>query len=171
MNANSVHIVMPRWASIVRQFRRTARPASWLLSTVALSACVWGTRPNRFPPALGPQGARVALRVTGESRDRVGELYAVDSAGIVLAETSLTRITWPRVHALDVERLDERFDIFRGETVSVDKRERLRLISRFPQGLSGALLDSVLSKRGQRAIDVIAAATILPARVTGVLKP
>lgn len=171
MNATSVHIAAPRWAVFVRQSVRAARPAWWLLSTVALGACVWGTRPNRFPPALGPQGARVALRVTGESLDRVGELYAVDGEGIVLAQSSLTRITWPRVLAMDVDRLDEKFDILAKETVSAEKRERLRLISRFPQGLSGALLDSVLSKRGQRAMEVIASAAAHEAPRAGVSLP
>lgn len=158
MNANSTFVAARRCAACFRQSVGASRPTWWLLSAVALGACVWGTRPNRFPPALGPQGARVALRVTGESLDRVGELYAVDGEGIVLAESSLMRIRWPRVHALDVDRLDEKFDILAKETVSAEKRERLRLISRFPQGLSGALLDSVLSKRGQRAMEVIASA-------------
>lgn len=95
-----------------------------------------GTRPDSFRPAQGPEGARVALRVQGESADRVGELIAVDSIGITIREQRLVRIAWPRVAALDVAQLGKEYDIRFGEVVTAEKRARLALVSRFPQGLS-----------------------------------
>jgi hypothetical protein len=111
---------------------------STLLALVAATtACFnWGTRPKDFEPAMGPRGARVALRVRGESADRLGELIAVDSAGITIDNGKFVRIAWARVDALDVAQLGRDYDIRFGEEVTQEKRARLALVSRFPQGLA-----------------------------------
>jgi hypothetical protein len=104
---------------------------------VAEAGCFnYGTQPDTFRPAQGPEGARVALRVQGERVDRVGELIAVDSIGITIREQRLIRVAWSRVAALDVAQLGKDYDIRFGELVTADKRARLALVSRFPQGLS-----------------------------------
>ena len=120
-----------------------------LVLAVTVSACSWGSRPDNFEPALGPQGAHVAVRVTGESADRVGELYAVDSLGVMLRTSALVRVRWSRLSAMDVDKMSGTYDISFGEMVSAEKRERLALVSRFPQGLQGALLARVLSMISQ----------------------
>jgi hypothetical protein len=113
------------------------RSLTTLAVALASSGCFnHGTLPDSFPPAQGPAGARVALRVRGESTDRVGELIAVDSAGIAIQERRLIRVAWSRVDALDVAQLGKDYDIRFGEIVTVEKRNRLALVSRFPQGLA-----------------------------------
>lgn len=121
-----------------------------------VTACHWGGRPETFPPALSPVGARVSVRVRGESADRAGELYAVDTAGVIVRGARLTRIHWPVLAALDVEGLGRRFDVPPGTTtVATDHRERLATVSRFPQGLSGELLTRVLARLGQDTLEEV----------------
>jgi hypothetical protein len=119
------------------------------------AACNWGTRPTDLAPAMGPQGARVAVRVRGEESDRVGELFSVDSIGVMVRNAKLTRITWPRLAAMDVKQLGSDYDISFGETVTPWKRAMLAPISRFPQGLSGDLLRAVLSALNQSAVEEV----------------
>ena len=110
------------------------RPFVFVL--VFSTACFnWGTRPENFPPAMSAQGVHVAVRVRGESRDRVGELLAVDSVGITVRDSRVIRVAWSRVEALDVANEGSDFDIAFGETVTAEKRARLSLLSRFPQGI------------------------------------
>ncbi|MFL5581523.1 MAG: hypothetical protein ACJ8AO_14230 [Gemmatimonadaceae bacterium] len=132
---------------------RALAPAGLALTAaLVLAACSHGTLPQKFPPANHPTGVKVAVRVRGDSADRVGELYAADSAGLVLADARVSRIAWPVIEAMDVEGLDDRYDVLHGEAVTPVKWSRLALVSRFPQGLSGELLARVLAMRGQAAL-------------------
>src|SRR5436190_14446735 len=84
------------------------------------SACIvnHGIRPEDFPPANGPEGVNVALRVRGESADRVGELLAADSIGLTVRGQSIVRVAWSKVEALDVAGAGIDLDIQFGETAS-----------------------------------------------------
>jgi hypothetical protein len=115
---------------------RRSRATSAALAAFLAACFNHGTRPENFRPAQGAAGARVALRVQGEASDRVGELIAVDSVGVTIRERQLVEIAWRRVAALDVAQLGDDYDIHFGESVSPEKRARLALVSRFPQGLS-----------------------------------
>lgn len=126
-----------------------------------LSGCHWGVRPATFPPAMGPAGALVGVRVKGEPADRVGELYSVDSTALmILASNRLTRIGWQRLEAMDVDKLARAYDIRPGETVTADKRARLSALSRFPGGINRDLLARLLHKLGQDSVEVIALVNI-----------
>ena len=131
--------------------RVVSRSAIALMLLVA--ACNLGHQPQDFPTAMGPAGVHVAVRVRGETSDRVGELYVADSIGVMVRGERLMRVTWPSVEAMDVLNLGSEYDIAFGETVSAAKRDRLAIVSRFPQGLSGALLQRVLSLIAQSAVD------------------
>ena len=111
------------------------RPLFGLALLLSAACFNWGVRPKDFPPALDAAGVRVAVRVSGESRDRVGELLAVDSVGIVVRDPRIIRVSWNRIEALDVADEGSDYDIRRGESVSPQKRQRLALLSRFPQGM------------------------------------
>jgi hypothetical protein len=127
-----------------------------LVLLAMLPACHWGGDPKKFAPALTPAGASVAVRVRGETTDRAGELYAADTAGVVIRGPRLVRIRWQRVAAIDVDRLGKGYDV-RPDMPVVDAPHRARLaaVSRFPQGLSGSLLERVLSLIGQPALDEV----------------
>ena len=133
--------------------RFITRSATALLLFAA--ACNWGTRPDKLAPATGPQGARVALRVRGESNDRVGELFAVDSVGVTIRDAKVVRISWTKLDAMDVRNMGSAYDVSFGEAVTPTKLAELAPLSRFPQGLSGALLRSVLSTLGQSALEEV----------------
>jgi hypothetical protein len=117
-----------------------------VLLFAGLSACTYGMRPDDFEPANKPAGARVAVRVQGESSDRRGELFSVDSTGVMIGTDRLVRVRWSRLAAMDVDLLDSPYDISFGERVTAEKRARIATVSRFPQGLSGELLQRVLAK-------------------------
>lgn len=93
------------------------------------------------------------LRVIGEPDDRSGELYAVDSMGVMLRGSRLVFLRWQQLYSLDVAGLRSEYDVAPGEIVSADKRARLALVSRFPQGLSGPLLAHVLALVPQQQLD------------------
>ena len=131
--------------------RRITRAA--LLSVLVVGACNIGQRPENFPAARVPAGVQVALRVRGEQTDRVGELYVVDSDGLMVRGQRLLRVRWEDVAAMDVLNLGSQYDVAFGETVRAEKRERLALVSRFPNGLSGPILVRVLSLIPQSAVD------------------
>jgi len=117
-------------------------------SLILATACFnWGTRPTNFRPAKVPYGASVVVRVRAEPFDHAGELLAVDSAGVTIRSIRVVRIAWTRIEALDVEGLGNDYDVRRNEHVSAEKIERLRLISRFPQGLQHLpiTLDSLIA--------------------------
>jgi hypothetical protein len=124
--------------------RFTTRAA--ILLFAGLSACTYGLRPDDFEPANKPAGARVAVRVQGENSDRRGELFSIDSVGVTLGTDRLVRVRWSRLAAMDVDLLDSPYDISFGETVTPEKRARIATVSRFPQGLSGELLQRVVAK-------------------------
>ena len=119
-----------------------------LVVLVLGTGCVWGTQPKDFPPAYGPEGARVALRVRGETADRVGELLAADSAALTIRGDRVLRVAWNRVDALDVDKAGAYYDILFGEKITKEKIARLALIARFPQGVRGLpiTIDSLIAE-------------------------
>lgn len=141
---------------------RAARGSSVLAVAALLLAaagCNWGTRPEKWEPARTAAGARIAVRVQGEPTDRIGELYAADSLGVTLrllaGERRIVRVAWTRLAALDVHQLGDRYDVRFGASVDADRRRRLALVSRFPQGLAGPLLERVLAAAAQPALEEI----------------
>jgi hypothetical protein len=101
---------------------------------VATGCFNWGTRPNDYRPATGPNGASVRARVRAEP-DRVGELLAADAGGITIRSSRVVRIAWTRIERLDVEGLGKVCDVRFNELAGPEQIEHLRLLSRFPQGL------------------------------------
>ena len=125
-----------------------------LVALVFEAGCVWGTKPSGFPPATGPEGALVAVRVQGEHTDRVGELLAVDSVGLTIGGGHTVRVSWAKVEALDVENAGSYYDVQFGEKITREKISRLALISRFPQGMRGLpiTIDSVIAEAGRSSM-------------------
>jgi hypothetical protein len=111
----------------------------------------------------------VAVTVSGGEPGRQGELIAADSSGVtimarILLPTSpgvtrptprLARLAWGRIAALDVDAFGASHDVRIGESVPGDKRARLALVSRFPNGLSGELLARMLAILEQDALEEI----------------
>jgi hypothetical protein len=126
-----------------------------VIAGTVIAGCNHGTRPANLPVAQGPEGVRVAVRVRGETIDRVGELYAVDSAGVILRDLRLVRIRWTELAALDVAKFGADYDLNYGQRATSSVRQRLAMLSRFPQGLNGDLLRRVLVMVRQDSLDVV----------------
>jgi hypothetical protein len=136
------------------------RRISLALTLVALSACQWGLRPSRYPPATTPEGAQVAVRVHGERVDRIGELYGANAEGIDLFDGhELVQIAWRSIDAMDVDRLGADFDVSNAANgdpasrlIPADKIARLASVSRFGGRLEGERLTRVLRALRQDSV-------------------
>ena len=134
--------------------RLVVRAASGLLLT--LVACSRGISIADFDPAVTPKGAQVVLRLYDETSDRTGELYAADSVGLIIRDQRLVRVNWTQlwsIHALLLSGED--FEMSRNEVTSAEKRSRLALVSRFPKGLSGPVLQQILAIVSQPSLDKV----------------
>lgn len=124
-------------------------------AVVSLASCRFGTNPKNVDWVNSPSGARVALRVKDEPADRVGELLAADDDGVLLRGTSLVRVAWDRVYAIDVDQLSGNYDVMRGQKIMFETKRRLMLVSRFPQGVSPELMTQLLALNKQSQLERI----------------
>lgn len=112
-----------------------------------LAACSVGTTGRNYKPAKGPAGAIVVLELSNQRRVS-GELLAVDPASLlVLQERQLVRVAMPLIQSGKAPKVS-----FTGPTLTPETRERLRLISRYPQGVSPALQTRLLEAYGLRDV-------------------
>jgi hypothetical protein len=125
-----------------------------LVAWLGLNGCHMGPRPESFPPAQRPEG--IAARLVTRTRQVRGEVLVVqDTALIVRSGDSLYFVPVAVIREGTFPTLPEA-DIRRGAFVrKKDGRERLQLVSRFPQGLSDDRLQAVLAAYGQRALVVV----------------
>jgi len=121
---------------------------------VLLTACIHGTQLKDFRPAHSPDGAQLRLRLVDRKAVSIGELFAVDSTGVLLFSGRLTHVRFERIRALDFVQLGAPYDMYTGRLGSADI-EHLRLVSRFPQGLDGPTLARVLTALGQDSVQEV----------------
>jgi len=125
-------------------------------------ACVYGLPARRYEPALGPRGvaATVWIHPPGSARrprERMllgGELMEVRDAGLVVgAARGLVLVPYGAIARATFAQTGI---VLEGRPPDPAPRERLRLISRFPQGLSPELLRRILDARHQAQLEEIA---------------
>lgn len=138
----------------------------WLLLSglLATTGCiVIGNDASEFAPATGPAGATLMLR---RGQSVVGELIAVtDSSVIVLLPTGrVAEGPFTRLPPIRMKGLNQQFNLGGGEVPDAATRERLRLVSRFPQGAWLAWRDAQLARSGQRMPDLLTGPTTVVAR-------
>jgi hypothetical protein len=115
-----------------------------------IAGCMVGGNVKKYQPAQGPAGATVELRMVDKSFIR-GELLAIeDSSLVVLRDSVLNRVALSSVKEGRAPSLS-----FAGSRLSSTQRDRLRLISRFPQGISAELEPRLLSAYGQSSIQSV----------------
>jgi hypothetical protein len=132
-----------------------------LLAGIA-GGCAYGMTREKFRPAQNPQG--IATHITTSAAEFAGELIEIRPAGLVLlseeaipfprngtttAKQQLRLIPYGAIRSSRFEQLDPRLYIIDGRTPPDRERERLRLVSRFPQGLSPEVLSQLLKAYGQ----------------------
>ncbi len=132
------------------------------LLTCALAGCSYGPKLAEFPSASGPEGATV--RLTGPNVAYVGELLETRADAILILsvaryefrnsgtlesrETRVRLVPNGRVISVQFQR-GKKVDGHKWVPSDAASHERLRLLSRFPQGLTPELLQQLLKMYGQ----------------------
>lgn len=129
--------------------RRAIVPALALL----LSGCYFGQTAAKFEPALGPRG--VSTTITTPWRNVTGDLIEVGDEGLLL-DTAEGVALVPYATIRDGAFAQTGIRIQGGHAPGASTREKLRLLSRFPQGLSPALLKTLLEAHGQAEVTRVA---------------
>ena len=118
-----------------------------LIALMLLTGCSVGSKVKNYAPAQGPAGATVELELAGK-KALTGELLAVaDSSLLVQSSGQLIRVRLPLIQSGRAPNLS-----FTGAELKPKDRERLRLISRYPQGVSPELESRLLQAYGQTAV-------------------
>jgi len=132
------------------------RPRIGLFVIGMAMACSVGTRVQRFPPARDPGGATIRLRVHDWRGSWVltAELLAVQDGGLLVRDSSaILFVSNQAVRQGEV--------VARGGSVSFagkstgGTRRRLRLLSRYPGGMSADVLNSLLSAYGRDSVQTV----------------
>jgi hypothetical protein len=122
-----------------------------LLTLIAMaslnSGCGVGMTARKYPPAQGPKG--VNMRVTIAQGQLSGELIEVRDSGIVLADQKLRLVPYTDILSSEVEKTSSRYAISNRRVPTPEARDHLRLLSRFPYGLSPEAMQRLLGSYGQ----------------------
>jgi hypothetical protein len=133
-----------------------------VVGAVLLASCHTGPQVAEMDVLRQPQGAAVVADVNQEGERKrlrvAGELIEVRDDGVVL-ETSvsdgaqLTFIPWRIVYRLQATDLKGfRTISASGGVGRPEAVERMRLVSRFPQGLTDELMATLLASYGQMSL-------------------
>ncbi len=125
------------------------------LAAITGLGCHFGTRVERFPPAQGPAGVTAVLERKRPAAPILGELLALtDSALYVLRDgRRVTLVPFRVIRQGTFERMGDAAVVYEGRTPDAEILHRLRLVSRFPAGLTPDLLARLLAAYGQTAAD------------------
>jgi hypothetical protein len=118
----------------------------WLspIAAALLGACTIGTTPGNFQPAIAPGGVHASLEIFGAQEPVVGELVSVSDSALLVATTApaLVLVHYQSIQSGNFRQVGT---LIRDRaTPALATRERLRLVSRFPQGVTPDLLESLM---------------------------
>jgi len=131
---------------------------------VSMSACHVGPQIKDLDLANNPEGATVEVQVLPtEGRDKLkfeGELLEIRDDGIVFSGTSaddaadeVIFVAWSRATRVRATEFGGyKAEIGRSLEWSAETKERFRLVSRFPQGISPEIMDSLLAAHRQEEL-------------------
>ena len=134
-----------------------------LVSIAALAClangCSFGVTAGKYNPAQQPGGVTVVVE-TGQGQPEIrGELIEVRDAGIVVltfrtqntpqSGLELRLLPYTAILTSKVSQTESRYAISKRMAPKPEVRERLRLLSRFPQGLTPELTQQLLAAYGQ----------------------
>lgn len=120
----------------------------YVILALATTSCAVGQKTTNFAVAQQPAGVATTLEL-GRTVMR-GELLAVeDNALIVLSDQQITRVPYTSIRKATFAQT--RVSI-RDYVVTNADRDKLRLLSRYPQGLTPALLRSLLAAYRQSEV-------------------
>ena len=117
------------------------------------AGCYFGRSPSSYPPAQGPRGAAVTI-TTARQVTVAGELLAVTDTALVVHGPSGVMLV-PFAATRDAWLPDLRMHVRNGQRPNAREAEKLRLHSRFPQGISAELLARLLERYDQPELVVV----------------
>lgn len=123
---------------------------------VTVSACSMGTRVQKFEPAQQPGGVMIQLRLRDGRGTRVvgGELLAVQDSGLfVRAMTMLLFV--PNGSVRQGQTTTRGAGVTFAGRPTGSSRERLRLLSRYPGGMTADLLGRLLAAYGRDSVETV----------------
>lgn len=142
------------------------RRASILLVFAATTSCMFGMTDEKFIPARGPHGIETVI--TMESITLGGELIELQGSGMVILsswiksalhgeriekqERVLRLVPYASITHAAFSQLAWPYTVSNGRAPAGKVRERLRLVSRFPYGMSPEVLAGLLQACGQTAL-------------------
>ncbi len=140
---------------------RTVHSLLFLLMLL-IAACSVGVKIDEFKPAQGPQGVHVELKLEGKvigGNTISGELLEVRADRILLnvidkpdspnATSRVVLIPYSLIKTVDPEQMGRMSFRSQRKEMDEDHLNRLRLVARFPQGLSDEMLAVLLADLGQ----------------------
>jgi hypothetical protein len=124
-----------------------------LITALCSVACFHiGPSAENFPLASRPNGATVTVQTAGQTV--AGELLAVRDDGVVILRGSkLAFAPFADLRSVDVAELAE-YSIGAGAP-SPERRAKLNVLSRYPQGISAALQQKLFAQSGQAELEVL----------------
>ena len=124
---------------------------SWMLPVVVLgfSACMVGPSTRRFAPANGPKGIEADLVL--KSGRIQGEVLEVQDTALLLLRVD--RVVLVPLRAIRAGRFRGLGQVVEGGGASHGQLARLRLLSRFPAGLTPEIRTRLLRAYGQTEPD------------------
>lgn len=125
-----------------------------LAGALSLAACFhFGPTAETFPLASSPNGATVNATLTSGGTVG-GELLSVRDDGVVLLRAGkLVLVPYTALSGLKVDKLDD-YSLPAG-TPSPERRARLTVVSRYPQGINAELQQKLFAQSGQTELEVV----------------
>jgi hypothetical protein len=132
------------------------RPLLGIMVIGGALACSVGPRPEKVQPARDPAGATIELRLrTGHQRHFVtGELLAVQDSALLVRDTTRILLVPDRAVRNGTLLVRAVGVTFSGKPVD-GTRKRLRLLSRYPGGISADLLSRLLAAYGRDSVETV----------------
>lgn len=138
-----------------------------LLLLLVAAGCSTSVEVKDFKPAQGPEGIQMELSLNGDVLDGKkvkGELLAVRGDGVLLnvvdypesagPGNTIVLIPFWMMDRAELEQMGSAKVESQGEEANEVYLARLRLVSRFPQGLADELLAELLARMGQEQVAV-----------------
>ena len=124
-----------------------------LLGLLAVSAaCATGPRVATYGPAVTPAGVHARLLIGRKRAEIRGELLEVRDSALLIVRDG-TRVTLVPIDAIRYGDFSKMGPMIAEGELSGGARKRLRLVSRFPAGLSPELEAQLLRVHGQTEPD------------------
>ena len=139
--------------------RRRARGAVLAIAMPAallapLAGCYTGPGPTGFPPAVSPYG--VSMELQAGRATYAGELLeARDTAFVILHSSGPTLVPFTAVRTARFARFTPYETRYLGGVPAAAQLAELRLLARYPQGLTAEQLARLVAAYGQRELHVV----------------